>query len=258
MILLADKVSKSFGGRTLYEGATLQLNAGQRWALVGPNGAGKTTLLKIIMGVETPDEGTVSFQKGTSVGYLEQEAKLAGVNLLMNKPMFRSSLISAFNQALGIKEAEKEEPEEEEFDLSGKRILLAEDNAINTEVAQLLLKSKGADVDVAENGLRALEKLAKSEEGYYDAILMDIRMPIMDGLTASRSIRNLSNKDAANIPIIAMTANAFDDDVDKSKAAGMNAHLAKPIDPKRLFRTLVELIRSHEQNPGEMTWSGRY
>lgn len=78
MILLADKVSKSFGGRTLYEGATLQLNAGQRWALVGPNGAGKTTLLKIIMGVETPDEGTVSFQKGTSVGYLEQEAKLAG------------------------------------------------------------------------------------------------------------------------------------------------------------------------------------
>lgn len=80
---------------------------------------------------------------------------------------------------------------------------------------------------------------------------MDIRMPIMDGLTASRSIRNLSNKDAANIPIIAMTANAFDDDVNKSKAAGMNAHLAKPIDPKRLFRTLVELIRSHEQNPGE-------
>ena len=78
MILLADKVSKSFGGRTLYEGATLQLNAGQRWALVGPNGAGKTTLLKIIMGVESPDEGTVSFQKGTTVGYLEQEAKLAG------------------------------------------------------------------------------------------------------------------------------------------------------------------------------------
>lgn len=84
--------------------------------------------------------------------------------------------VSAFKQALGIKEAEKEEPEEEEFDLSGKRVLLAEDNAINTEVAQLLLKSKGADVDVAENGLRALEKLAKSEEGYYDAILMDIRM----------------------------------------------------------------------------------
>ena len=78
MIVLADKISKSFGGRTLYSQATLQLNAGERWALVGPNGAGKTTLLKIIMGVESCDEGTVSFQQGTSVGYLEQEAKLAG------------------------------------------------------------------------------------------------------------------------------------------------------------------------------------
>lgn len=224
------------------------------WKMPGMDGIETAREIRKVVGADV----TIIIMTAYDWASIEQEAKLAGVNLLMNKPMFRSSLISAFNQALGIKEAEKEEPEEEEFDLSGKRILLAEDNAINTEVAQLLLKSKGADVDVAENGLRALEKLAKSEEGYYDAILMDIRMPIMDGLTASRSIRNLSNKDAANIPIIAMTANAFDDDVYKSKAAGMNAHLAKPIDPKRLFRTLVELIRSHEQNPGEMTWSGRY
>ena len=224
------------------------------WKMPGMDGIETAREIRKVVGADV----TIIIMTAYDWASIEQEAKLAGVNLLMNKPMFRSSLISAFNQALGIKEAEKEEPEEEEFDLSGKRILLAEDNAINTEVAQLLLKSKGADVDVAENGLRALEKLAKSEEGYYDAILMDIRMPIMDGLTASRSIRNLSNKDPANIPIIAMTANAFDDDVNKSKAAGMNAHLAKPIDPKRLFRTLVELIRSHEQNPGEMTWSGRY
>ena len=224
------------------------------WKMPGMDGIETAREIRKVVGADV----TIIIMTAYDWASIEHEAKLAGVNLLMNKPMFRSSLISAFNQALGIKEAEKEEPEEEEFDLSGKRILLAEDNAINTEVAQLLLKSKGADVDVAENGLRALEKLAKSEEGYYDAILMDIRMPIMDGLTASRSIRNLSNKDAANIPIIAMTANAFDDDVNKSKAAGMNAHLAKPIDPKRLFRTLVELIRSHEQNPGEMTWSGRY
>ena len=224
------------------------------WKMPGMDGIETAREIRKVVGADV----TIIIMTAYDWASIEHEAKLAGVNLLMNKPMFRSSLISAFNQALGIKEAEKEEPEEEEFDLSGKRVLLAEDNAINTEVAQLLLKSKGADVDVAENGLRALEKLAKSEEGYYDAILMDIRMPIMDGLTASRSIRNLSNKDAANIPIIAMTANAFDDDVNKSKAAGMNAHLAKPIDPKRLFRTLVELIRSHEQNPGEMTWSGRY
>ena len=224
------------------------------WKMPGMDGIETAREIRKVVGADV----TIIIMTAYDWASIEQEAKLAGVNLLMNKPMFRSSLISAFNQALGIKEAEKEEPEEEEFDLSGNRIILAEDNAINTELAQLLLKSKGADVDVAENGLRALEKLAKSEEGYYDAILMDIRIPIMDGLTASRSIRNLSNKDAANIPIIAMTANAFDDDVYKSKAAGMNAHLAKPIDPKRLFRTLVELIRSHEQNPGEMTWSGRY
>ena len=87
MILLADKISKSFGGRTLYEGASLQLNAGERWALVGPNGAGKTTFLKIIMGQETPDDGVVSFQKGASVGYLEQEAKLAGHDTALDEVM---------------------------------------------------------------------------------------------------------------------------------------------------------------------------
>ena len=94
----------------------------------------------------------------------------------------------------------------------------------------MLLESRNFAVDTAENGLRALEKFSKSEEGYYNAILMDIRMPLMDGLTAATNIRHLSNKDAKFVPIIAMTANAFDDDIEKSKAAGMNAHLAKPIE----------------------------
>ena len=105
MILLADKVSKSFGGRTLYEGATLQLNASQRWALVGPNGAGKTTLLKIIMGVETPDEGTVSFQKGTSVGYLEQEAKLAGHATALEEVMASATEIRHLGERISELEA---------------------------------------------------------------------------------------------------------------------------------------------------------
>ena len=105
MILLADKVSKSFGGRTLYEGATLQLNAGQRWALVGPNGAGKTTLLKIIMGVETPDEGTVSFQKGTTVGYLEQEAKLAGHATALEEVMASATEIRRLGERISELEA---------------------------------------------------------------------------------------------------------------------------------------------------------
>lgn len=178
---------------------------------------------------------------------IEQEAKLAGVNLLMSKPMFKSSLVSAFSRALGEKEEQNHTEEQAAvYNFSGKRVLLAEDNAINTEVAVMLLEDKGFVVETAENGLRAMELYSKSCEGYYDAILMDIRMPLMDGLTAAANIRHLSNPDAVRIPIIAMTANAFDEDIEKSKAAGMNAHLAKPIDPKRLYQTLYKFIFAEE------------
>lgn len=177
---------------------------------------------------------------------IEHEAKLAGVNLLMSKPMFKSSIVSAFSKALGEKEEQLEKAKTVEYDFTGKRILLAEDNFINTEVAVALLKNKGFEVDTAENGLRALELFSKSEQGYYDAVLMDIRMPIMDGLTAASSIRHLSNADAATVPIIAMTANAFDDDVEKSKAAGMDAHMAKPIDAERMYQTLYHFIYKEE------------
>ncbi|MDO4275985.1 MAG: response regulator [Eubacteriales bacterium] len=173
---------------------------------------------------------------------IEHEAKLAGVNLLMSKPMFKASLVSAFSKALGEKEEHTQQKTETDFNFTGKRVLLAEDNQINTEVAVLLLESKGFEVDTAENGLRAMELYSKSAEGYYSAILMDIRMPLMDGLAATVNIRHLSNADADTIPIIAMTANAFDDDIEKSKAAGMNAHLAKPIDPQRLYQTLYDFI----------------
>ena len=174
---------------------------------------------------------------------IEHEAKLAGVNLLMSKPMFKSTLVSAFTRALGQRDEcdEKADPATD-FDFTGKRLLLAEDNALNTEVAVMLLENRGFTVETAENGLRAMELYSKSEPGYYDAILMDIRMPLMDGLTAALNIRHLSNPDAKTIPIIAMTANAFDDDIDKSKAAGMNAHLAKPIEPNRLYLTLYNCI----------------
>ena len=179
---------------------------------------------------------------------IEHEAKLAGVNLLMSKPMFKSSLVSAFSTALGEKEEQDQQVEADDFDFTGRRVLLAEDNQINTEVAVMLLETKGFQVDTAENGLRALEMFSKSETGYYDAILMDIRMPLMDGLTSSANIRHLSNADAETIPIIAMTANAFDEDIEKSKAAGMNAHLAKPIEPNRLYQTLYDFIYGKENS----------
>ena len=177
---------------------------------------------------------------------IEHEAKLAGVNLLMSKPMFKYSLISAFSRVLGEKEEKETSSATQDYDFTGKRVLLVEDNVINTEVAVMLLEDKGFMVETAENGLRAMEKFSKSEAGYYDAILMDIRMPLMDGLSASMNIRHLSNQDASSIPIIAMTANAFDDDIEKSKAAGMNAHLAKPIEPERLYQTLYDFIFGKE------------
>jgi len=164
----------------------------------------------------------------------------------MSKPMFKSSLISAFSKALGKKEEQVQQEKTSDYDFAGKRVLLVEDNMINTEVAVMLLESKGFTVDTAENGLRAMEVFSKSEPKYYDAILMDIRMPLMDGLSAATNIRHLSNADARTIPIIAMTANAFDDDIEKSKAAGMNAHLAKPIEPERMYQTLYDFIFGEE------------
>ena len=135
-------------------------------------------------------------------------------------------------------------PEASEFDFTGKRVLLVEDNMINTEVAAMLLEAKGFSVDKAENGLKALELFEKSGPGIYDAILMDIRMPVMDGLTAAAKIRRLNYGNAKSVPIIAMTANAFDEDLEKSRAAGMNAHLAKPVNVEKLYQTLYDLIFS--------------
>ncbi|VYU72706.1 Sensory/regulatory protein RpfC [Eubacterium limosum] len=132
------------------------------------------------------------------------------------------------------------------IDFSGKRILLVEDHELNIMVATHLLERKDAMVDVAVNGKLGLEKFSSSPVGYYDAILMDIRMPVMDGLTAAAAIRQLNRKDAQYIPIIAMTANAFDEDVKKSLEAGMVAHLAKPIDPLLLYRTLYTAVHRTE------------
>ncbi|MDD3411466.1 MAG: response regulator, partial [Eubacteriales bacterium] len=127
--------------------------------------------------------------------------------------------------------------------LTGKRILLVEDHPLNLEVARRLLTKMGCLVATAENGQVALECFADSPSGSFDAILMDIRMPVMDGLSAAKAIRSLKNRpDALTVPIIAMTANAFDDDVRLSLAAGMNAHLAKPIEPGRLYQELANQL----------------
>ncbi|MBR4384102.1 MAG: response regulator, partial [Selenomonadaceae bacterium] len=127
-------------------------------------------------------------------------------------------------------------------DLNGKRILMAEDMPVNAEIMIMVLSMRGMEVEHAPNGQEAVDMFAASDENYFDAVLMDIRMPIMDGLTATTKIRELNRPDAKTVPIIAMTANVFDEDVQRSLQAGMNAHLSKPVEPEHLYKTLQELI----------------
>ena len=139
--------------------------------------------------------------------------------------------------------AETDEEANGTADVSGKRILIAEDDELNAEIACTLIGAEGIITDTAENGEIAAKKFEASEEGYYDAILMDIRMPVMDGIEATKRIRGSDRPDAAKIPIIAMTANAFDEDMKKSVECGMNGHLTKPIDMKKVMETFRRIWR---------------
>ena len=136
----------------------------------------------------------------------------------------------------------------EPFSANGRRLLLAEDNLVNMEIAKMILTQAGFEVDTAENGQIALDKLTASEAGYYDAVLMDIQMPVIDGYTAARKIRALENKALADIPILAMTANAFKEDADAAAEAGMQAHIAKPIDADLLLKTLAAILSEKDGN----------
>ena len=128
------------------------------------------------------------------------------------------------------------------MDFTGRRFLLAEDNAINMEIAVMILSQAGFTVETAENGKEALDMVASSSPGYYDAILMDIQMPVMDGYEAARAIRALDNPELAEIPIIAMTANAFKEDEQAAEQAGMQGHIAKPIDLQKMMETIRTVL----------------
>ena len=161
--------------------------------------------------------------------------------------MFKSKLIRALRSVLG------QDGEKEIFnvldtfrqqDFSGRRVLLAEDNEMNIEVAQELLYMVGIQVETALNGQLAVERFKASEPGEFDAILMDMQMPVMDGCEATEAIRKLDRADARWIPIIAVTANTFAEDISRTAKAGMNAHIAKPIDTRILCTTLMKLLDS--------------
>ena len=135
--------------------------------------------------------------------------------------------------------------------LAGCNVLVAEDNELNYEIVEFILKVEGANIIAAADGKQAVDIFEKSEEGSINVILMDVMMPVMDGLTAVREIRALSRGDATNVPIIAMTANAFADDVENAREAGMDAHVAKPIDSEKLVDCILRLIKKRYRGGGK-------
>ena len=169
---------------------------------------------------------------------IEQEAREAGVTAFCSKPLFMSELRDVLSQPYRVK---KEETPASLYRFEGKKVLLVEDNLLNQEIAQAILQDAGFTVDTADDGDVAVERLQDSKQGEFDLGLMDIQVPKMDGYAATRQIRTLPS-DAANVPIVAMTANAFEEEKQKAIRAGMNAHIAKPIEAGRLMETLSHIL----------------
>jgi CheY-like chemotaxis protein len=146
-----------------------------------------------------------------------------------------------------VDETQSGQPEDEELDVqnsvAGMNVLLAEDNQINCEIVEYILREAGAEVTTANNGKAAVDAFEVSAPGSFDCILMDLMMPVMSGYEAARVIRSLDRADAKSVPIIALSANAFEEDVALSRDAGMNSHLAKPVDIRRMFQVMCRLKR---------------
>ncbi len=173
---------------------------------------------------------------------VEKEAREAGVTAFCEKPLFLSDLISVLSKAFGKENKEQEGEEAPAPDFGGKRVLLVEDVDMNRQLAGFILSEAGFLVEEAPDGTDAVEMVRQSEEGYYDIILMDVQMPVMNGYEATRNIRNLPRKDVKLVPILAMTANAFDEDKARALKCGMNDHIAKPLDVGDLMAKLAKYL----------------
>lgn len=178
---------------------------------------------------------------------IEEEASAAGVTAFCSKPLFMSDLRRILAQANRSGKKRVAPSKQVKPNFSGNRVLIVEDNELNREIADEIMKNNGFETELASDGSIAVEMMRNSAEGYYDLILMDIRMPVMDGYEAARTIRELPRKDATEIPIIAMTANAFEEDKKRALENGMNAHIAKPLNISVLLSTLDEVIKKRGQ-----------
>ena len=175
---------------------------------------------------------------------IEEEARAAGVDAFLSKPFFLSSLRQKMDSLLSRQQEEPQQEQAEHGVLQGLHILVAEDNEINAEILSELLDMAGCTCQVCENGQMAVEAFAQSAPGEYQLILMDVQMPVMNGYDATRAIRKLDHSMARTVPIVAMTANAFAEDIRDALESGMNAHVAKPIDMEVLERTVREVLPS--------------
>ena len=173
---------------------------------------------------------------------IEEEAKEAGVTAFCSKPLFLSELRSCLNSIVNGEDEKEDDVAKELKGIHTGHILLAEDNELNQEIAMALLGDAGFTVDVAENGQIAVDMLKRSEPGDYQLVLMDVQMPVMNGYEATKLIRGLEDRKLAEIPILAMTANAFEEDKQEALRCGMNGHIAKPINIKVLFDTLGKIL----------------
>lgn len=208
------------------------------WKLPGMNGIKTANVIRKKMGDDIP----ILLISAYDWSDIEEEARGVGINGFISKPLFKSTLYYGLRKYAGISEGGEQNPEEESKDFEGRRILLAEDNDLNWEIAEELFGELNLTIDRAENGQVCVEIFEQSDPGYYDAILMDIRMPIMNGYEATEKIRSLGRMDS-DIPIIAMTADAFSEDIKHCLACGMNAHIAKPIDVQEAVRQLEKYMK---------------
>ncbi len=208
------------------------------WKMPEMDGVEATEKIREIVG---PDTAIIILTAYRWDDILEDALK-AGVDSFLAKPLFAASVIEEFKSALSRRGTDVHHMAKK-ADLEGKRILLAEDIEINSDIIKMVLQERGMSMDLAVNGRIAVDLFEQHPEGYYSAILMDMRMPEMDGLEATKRIRGLNRDDAKTIPIIALTANAFDEDVQRSMQAGLDAHLLKPIQPDVLYEALETMIK---------------
>ncbi len=208
------------------------------WLLPDMNGIEVTRRVRQVMGDNVP----VIVLTAYDWSEIEEEAKEAGVTAFCSKPLFMSELRKCLRTVIGAEEQVEEEKEGREVQFKAGRILLAEDNELNQEIAVEILGGAGFTTEVAENGKVALEMLQRSDPGYYQLVLMDVQMPVMSGYEAVREIRQLENQRLAGIPVIAMTANAFEEDKQEALRNGMDGHIAKPINIELLFTTLNKVL----------------